>query len=274
MTRPGFVVTVVTLLATMGGWVAVNPAGQFGISRHGLTTFNRIPIPLLDLQVRDDGAVRCRWKSHDITADRLKRLTATKPAVLIIGVGWEGSARVPWIRSALDAVEQGDEADEAFGGTVPRTKCRLMPAPAGNRGHRFAAYRRCSVDAASRVLSSASQARGKLGQSGGRHVFSALVEELQLATWAYVFITTSEPKKVVRSVRRLGGVVHADALFGSPDVIAIVSGRDIAEMDAVIDRIAKVPFIAGTDSKVARWLDGVELAVRPSVDRARARQRR
>ena len=95
-----------------------------------------------------------------------------------------------------------------------------------------------------------------------------------MATWAYVFITTSQPKKVVRSVRRLVGVVHADALFGSPDVIAIVSGRDIAEMDAVIDRIAKVPFIAGTDSKVARWLDGVELAVQPSVDRARAKRRR
>jgi phosphohistidine swiveling domain-containing protein len=95
-----------------------------------------------------------------------------------------------------------------------------------------------------------------------------------MATWAYIFITTSQPKKVVRSVRRLAGVVHADALFGSPDVIAIVSGRDIAEMDAVIDRIAKVPFIVGTDSKVARWLDGIELAFRPSVDRVRAKQRR
>ncbi len=96
-----------------------------------------------------------------------------------------------------------------------------------------------------------------------------------MATWAYIFITTSQPKKVVRAVRRLAGVVHADALFGSPDVIAIVSGRDIADMDAVIDRIAKVPFIAATDSKVARWLDGVKLAARPSARRpVRAKQRR
>jgi DNA-binding Lrp family transcriptional regulator len=95
-----------------------------------------------------------------------------------------------------------------------------------------------------------------------------------MSTWAYIFITTSQPKKVVRAVRRLAGVVHADALFGSPDVIAIVSGRDIADMDAVIDRIAKVPFIAATDSKVARWLDGVEVAFRPSVRRlVRAKQR-
>jgi hypothetical protein len=45
------------------------------------------------------------------------------------------------------AAEQADEADEAFGGTVPR-----MEAPpharAGRvgRGHRFAAYPRCSAD--------------------------------------------------------------------------------------------------------------------------------
>ena len=48
-----------------------------------------------------------------------------------------------------DSVEQGDEADEAFGGTVTRQKCRLMPAPANfGRGHRFAAYPRCWADRA------------------------------------------------------------------------------------------------------------------------------
>jgi hypothetical protein len=49
----------------------------------------------------------------------------------------------------------------------------------------------------------------------------------------------------------------------SPDVIAIVTGRDIALMDAVIDRIAEVPDIAGTDSKVARWIDGLEFPAGP-----------
>jgi hypothetical protein len=49
----------------------------------------------------------------------------------------------------VGAVEQGDEADEAFGGMV----CRMdMPphARAGRvgRGHRFAAYPRCSADGA------------------------------------------------------------------------------------------------------------------------------
>ncbi len=50
------------------------------------------------------------------------------------------------------AVEQGDEADEAFGGTVVRMASAARPevpphARAGSdgRGHRFAAYRRCSA---------------------------------------------------------------------------------------------------------------------------------
>jgi hypothetical protein len=46
-----------------------------------------------------------------------------------------------------DAVEQGDEADEAFGGMVARMD---MPPHARavtiGRGHRFAAYPRCSTD--------------------------------------------------------------------------------------------------------------------------------
>jgi Lrp/AsnC ligand binding domain len=73
--------------------------------------------------------------------------------------------------------------------------------------------------------------------------------------WAYVFITTKEPRKVVQSVRKVAGVAKADALFGAPDVIAIVEGRDIASMDAVIDEIALNPLVAATDSKVARWIE-------------------
>jgi hypothetical protein len=80
-----------------------------------------------------------------------------------------------------------------------------------------------------------------------------------MKTWAYVFISTRQPKKVLRSVRQITGVVHADAIFGTPDVIAVVGGEDIASMDAVIDRIAEIPDITQTDSKVARWIDGVEL---------------
>lgn len=48
------------------------------------------------------------------------------------------------------------------------------------------------------------------------------------------------------------GVVRADALFGTPDVVAIVEADDLAAMDAVIDSIVGVPEVVGTDSRVVR----------------------
>jgi len=78
-----------------------------------------------------------------------------------------------------------------------------------------------------------------------------------MKVWAYVFVDTENPgpKRVVREIRELEGVVRADALLGTPDVIVIVEGADIAEMDAVIDRIAELPGVIDTESKVARWID-------------------
>jgi DNA-binding Lrp family transcriptional regulator len=78
-----------------------------------------------------------------------------------------------------------------------------------------------------------------------------------METWAYVFITAPRPKPTLPELRKIRGVIHADGLFGSPDIVAIVQGNDIAAMDAVIDQIAELPGITATDSKVARWLDGV-----------------
>jgi DNA-binding Lrp family transcriptional regulator len=76
-----------------------------------------------------------------------------------------------------------------------------------------------------------------------------------LKVWAYVFIATKQPRKAVQAIRKIPGVMKADALLGTPDAIAIVEGDDIASMDAVIDRIVEVPEVIGTDSKVARWID-------------------
>ena len=78
-----------------------------------------------------------------------------------------------------------------------------------------------------------------------------------MKVWAYVFITTPNPgpRRAVQAIHQIPGVVRADALFGTPDVIAIVEGEDIAAMDAVIDRIVEVPEVVATDSKVARWIE-------------------
>jgi DNA-binding Lrp family transcriptional regulator len=73
---------------------------------------------------------------------------------------------------------------------------------------------------------------------------------------AYVFIDTENPgpKRAVKLVRKIPGVVRADALLGVPDVIALVEGDDIAKMDAVIDQIAEIDGVLDTESEVVRWV--------------------
>jgi hypothetical protein len=78
-----------------------------------------------------------------------------------------------------------------------------------------------------------------------------------MKTWAYVFVSTRFPKRLLPKIRSISGIIHADALFGSPDIIAIVSRDDIASMDSVIDDVAELPDVLGTDSKVAHWLDSI-----------------
>ena len=75
-----------------------------------------------------------------------------------------------------------------------------------------------------------------------------------MKVWAYIFITTKHPRKVVQAVRKIKGVIRADALFGTPDAIAVVEGDDIESMDAVIDKITEITDVSHTDSKVVRWI--------------------
>jgi len=75
--------------------------------------------------------------------------------------------------------------------------------------------------------------------------------------WAYVFVDTENPgpRRVCQEVRKLPGVVRADALLGTPDVVAIVAGIDVAELDAVIDRIVEIDSVVDSETKVARWIE-------------------
>ena len=47
--------------------------------------------------------------------------------------------------------------------------------------------------------------------------------------------------------------MHADALFGNPNIIAIVVDENINLMDGVIDRNVELENVVATDTKVARW---------------------
>ena len=87
------VVSGLVVCIVVAGWIAVNPGGRFGMSAQMLTTYNRVPLPFVDIQVRSEGAMRVVEKVHRISAEQLAWLATPEPAVLIIAGGWQGDAR-------------------------------------------------------------------------------------------------------------------------------------------------------------------------------------
>jgi len=78
-----------------------------------------------------------------------------------------------------------------------------------------------------------------------------------MSVQAYVFVRTTNPgpRAACRAIRKIHGVVRADALFGGPAVVAIVEGRDLAEMDGPIDAIVHLPMVTDTETHVVRDID-------------------
>jgi hypothetical protein len=69
-----------------------------------------------------------------------------------------------------------------------------------------------------------------------------------------VFVSTTNPgpRAACLAIRRLNGVVRADALFGGPPVIAIVEGDDLGALDSVVDHIVDLPMVTDTETHVVR----------------------
>ncbi len=80
-------------LVIIGAWVGVNRPGRFGICVFACTTYNSIPRPAGDMQVRADGQVRSVDKTHDLEYDCVEWLLDPLPEVLIISTGWSGVVR-------------------------------------------------------------------------------------------------------------------------------------------------------------------------------------
>ncbi len=70
----------------------------------------------------------------------------------------------------------------------------------------------------------------------------------------YVFVSTTNPgpRAACQAIRKIPGVVRADALFGGPAVVVIVEGGDLTAMDAVIDTIVELPMVTDTETHVVR----------------------
>lgn len=71
---------------------------------------------------------------------------------------------------------------------------------------------------------------------------------------AFVFVYTANPgpRAACKRIRKIKGVVRADALFGGPPVIAIIEGKDLAALDQVVDKIVELPIVKDTETHIVR----------------------
>jgi hypothetical protein len=71
---------------------------------------------------------------------------------------------------------------------------------------------------------------------------------------AYVFVYTKNPgpRAACQAIRKISGVVRADALFGGPPVIAIIKGEDLASVDSAVDAIVDLPMVEDTETHITR----------------------
>jgi len=87
------------------------------------------------------------------------------------------------------------------------------------------------------------------------HEEARLVRELRqlfrTRVGAYVFIRAEHPAQVIAQVRRIRGVVKADALQGSSEAIAVVEGASLERLEALIGRIKSLPGVLAAKSKLA-----------------------
>lgn len=93
MNKKKLLITLAMLASVVTVWLICNPPRRFGWCRYALTTYNGIPRPVSDLQIRADGSVRTVAKTHDLKLETIKWLIEEKPEVLIISIGWDGVAQ-------------------------------------------------------------------------------------------------------------------------------------------------------------------------------------
>lgn len=73
----------------------------------------------------------------------------------------------------------------------------------------------------------------------------------QLSVSAYVFVSCIRPKAVLRNLRRLPGVVKADALAGSSEAIVVVQEQSREGLEALLNRIRDLPGVLAANLKLA-----------------------
>jgi len=71
-----------------------------------------------------------------------------------------------------------------------------------------------------------------------------------IATYVFVQISTTDPREVVKKLRRIEGVKQAHVTAGPVDCIAFIEGSDLDALTASVLAIRAVEGVEKTDSRL------------------------
>jgi len=68
---------------------------------------------------------------------------------------------------------------------------------------------------------------------------------------AYVFVSCAQPKRIVRALSRLPGVVKADALLGASEAVLVVEQHNFEALQTLLTEVQSTPGVKKISVKLA-----------------------
>jgi hypothetical protein len=84
-----------------------------------------------------------------------------------------------------------------------------------------------------------------------RMVFQARQTEPTVKISAYVFVSACQPKRVAFALRRLPGVLKADALSGTSEALLVVERGDLEGLQRLLNTVQSIPGVNKVSVKFA-----------------------
>lgn len=78
----------------------------------------------------------------------------------------------------------------------------------------------------------------------------SVVENIRLVS-AYVFVSCTQPKRIVSALSRLPGVVKADALLGSSEAVLVVERHSFEALQSLLTAVQSTPGVKRISVRLA-----------------------
>ncbi len=78
----------------------------------------------------------------------------------------------------------------------------------------------------------------------------SMVENIRRVS-AYVFVSCTQPKRIVRALSRLPGVVKADALLGASEAVLVVEQHNFEALQTLLTEVQATPGVRKISVKLA-----------------------